>query len=304
MASVVYSLSRRGLIKPPSYVVDTQYEVMSGSISYGVSSDTSDTDIVGFCIPSKEIVFPHLAGEILGFGTQKKRFDQFQQHHIADKESNKTWDIVVYNIVRFFHLCMECNPNMIDSLFVPQRCILHMTKIGQMVREERKLFLSKLAWHRFKGYGYSQLHKMRTKNPEGKRKETVEKFGWDTKFGYHVVRLLNEIEQILSTGDLDLEQNREQLKAIKRGERSPEFVEQYFTLKEKQLEELYHSSPLRQKPEEEKIKALLLHCLEEFYGDIDSCIKQMSSTEQIINDFVEIIKKHDAGTVWHWISIR
>jgi uncharacterized protein len=292
MSSVVLHLAKRGLIKPPSYATETQYEVMTGSISYGVSSNISDNDIVGFCIPSKEVVFPHLAGQVFRFGKEKANFDQFQHHHIIDSESGRNYDITVYNIVRFFHLCMENNPNMVDALFVPQRCILHITKIGHMVRDHRREFLHKGAWHRFKGYAYSQLHKIRTKNPEGKRKAIVEKFGYDVKFAYHVVRLLDEVEQILETGDLDLERCREQCKAIRAGEVSLAEIEEHFSIKEKALEEVYHRSSLPYGPDEEKIKALLLACLEEFYGSLDKCVIHHVDAQAILDDLEYIIQKY------------
>ena len=54
---------------------------------------------------------------------------------------------------------------------------------------------------------------------------TVRRFGYDVKFGYHVVRLLNQVEQILTESDMDIEQNREQLKAIRRGDWLAEFLQ-------------------------------------------------------------------------------
>lgn len=293
MSSIVLSLSKRGLIKPPTYATETQYEVLTGSISYGVSSDISDSDIVGFCIPSKEVVFPHLAGEIFRFGKEKKRFDQFQQHHIDDKENKRQYDISVYNIVRFFHLCMDNNPNMVDALFVPQRCILHITKIGHIVRDNRREFLHKGAWHRFKGYAYSQLHKARTKNPEGKRREIVEKYGFDVKFAYHIVRLLDEVEQILATGDLDLERCREQCKAIRAGEVPLARIEEHFAQQEVLLEELYQRSTLPYSPDEEKIKKLLLACLEEFYGSLDKCIVVQPDFKLLLQEMQAVIDKYE-----------
>lgn len=164
MASIVLYLSERGLIRPPSYAKDTQYEVITGSIAYGTSSDMSDCDIVGFCIPSKEVVFPHLGGEIFGFGNQIKRFDQYQQHHVTDKEADREYDLTVYNIVKFFQLCMDNNPNMVDTLFVPARCIIHSTKIGNMVRDARKDFLHKGCWQKFKGYAYQSINKSKKSN--------------------------------------------------------------------------------------------------------------------------------------------
>ena len=73
---------------------------------------------------------------------------------------------------------------------------------------------------------------MRTKVPKGGRQKIIEEFGYDVKFAYHVVRLLNEVEQILVEEDLDLARNKEQLKAIRRGEWSQQAVEDYFTNKD------------------------------------------------------------------------
>jgi len=164
MASKTQQLSEAGAIKPPGFLpLNVQYETMMGSVAYGVSGDSSDVDIYGFCIPHKDTVFPHLGGHIPGFGRQRKSFEQYQQHHVQ-YDDGKVYDLTIYNIVKFFTLAMENNPNIIDSLFTPQFCVLHATKVGQMVRERRQIFLHKGAWHKFKGYSYSQLHKSNRKN--------------------------------------------------------------------------------------------------------------------------------------------
>lgn len=298
MGSAIKYLYSKGSIKLPAFVEGgIQYEVIMGSVAYGVSNDTSDYDIYGFCIPSKSMVFPHLDGEIFGFGRQKKRFEQWQQHHIYDKDAlggkGRSYDFAIYNIVKYFHLCMENNPNMIDSLFVPERCILHATKISNMIRDNRKLFLSKKCWHSFKGYSYKQMHKIRIKTPEegSKRWEIVQKYGYDVKFAYHVVRLLEEVEQILIEHDLNLERNREQLKSIRRGEWSLKDIEDYFYNKERELETIYTSSKLPYSPDESKIKQLLLNCLEEFYGNLDKCIVRENELLQTLKEIHEQIGK-------------
>jgi uncharacterized protein len=171
MSSRVQLAKQKGLIAPPKWLPqNVHYEVLSGSVAYGVSSDTSDMDIIGFCIPPKEEVFPHLRGEIPGFGRQIQRFEQYQEHHIIDNEARQEYDFSIYSIVKFFHLCMENNPNMVDSLFVPQRCVLFASKIGQMARDRRKIFLHKGSYHKFRGYAYSQLHKIGNKNTEVEKK--------------------------------------------------------------------------------------------------------------------------------------
>lgn len=346
-ASYFDKLEDKGLItSAPRFIRNNiHYEVIMGSFAYGVTSDTSDMDVYGFCIPPRDMIFPHLRGEIQGFGRQKtNKFEQFQQHHILDKSSQKEYDITIYNIIKYFQLCMENNPNMIDSLFVPVRCITHSTQIGNLLRENRRLFLHKGSWHKFKGYAFSQLKKCKNKIAkewvdfclsedvdynftkqqfidEGNRRkepregyyfiegirilnileqsgdrttrlDSIAKFGYDVKFAYHIVRLLNEVEQILIEHDLDLERNREQLKAIRRGEWPLEKIEEYFNFKEKSLEELYTSSTLPHSPDEQRIKNILLQCLEIHYGSLDNCIKKDKSMEMLINDLEEVLNKY------------
>ena len=278
-------------VHPPGWLCDNLcYETMMGSVAYGVSSDSSDMDVYGICVPPKDVVFPHLAGEILGFGTQIKRFESWQEHHVA--ALGKSWDFTMFGIVKFFQLAMENNPNVIDSLFTPRRCVLSSTAIGEYVREHRVDFLHKGAWHKFKGYAYSQLNKIKTKTPTGKRVELVEQFGYDVKFAYHVVRLLLEVEQILVARDIDLERDREQLKAIRRGEWTLDQLEQWAQDKEKALEALYHTSTVPYGPDEEQIKRHLLHCLEMHYGDLSAAVVQPDEAVVTLRKIAELTQKY------------
>jgi predicted nucleotidyltransferase len=176
MSSIFDKLCSKQLISDyPSHLKNNiHYEVVMGSIAYGVSNDMSDVDIYGFAIPPKHIIFPYSYGNIYGFDNKPESFDQFQKHHIIDKDLCKEYDISIYNIVKYFKLCMENNPNMIDSLFVPTNCILHSTAIGNHVRDNRKLFLSKAVYHTYRGYAHSNLHKAKTKKHQGL--QDIEKF--------------------------------------------------------------------------------------------------------------------------------
>lgn len=292
---ILDKLHSKGLIHPPKFLIpNTAYLVMMGSVAYGVSGDTSDTDVYGFCIPYKEDVFPHLRGEIPGFGTPGQRFDVWQQHHIKDSETGKEYDFSVYSIVKFVSLVMDNNPNMVDSLFVPRRCILHSSDVSEMIREKRTMFLHKGAFHRFRGYAYKQMSKIRTKSNSSnpKRAADVEQYGFDLKFAYHVVRLALECEQILLTGDLDLERDREMLKSIRRGEWTIDQIEQWFTEKESQLEQAYHNSKLPHDPNENAIRQLLMDCLEHHYGSLAACVSREISADRIIDDLRSLLTKY------------
>jgi len=243
--STVQKLTERGLVKPPKFLPNNiHYETIMGSVAYGVSSDTSDMDVYGFCIPEKDMVFPHLRGEIPGFGRQIQRFEQWQEHHVLDKDAlggkGRTYDLTIYSIIKYFQLCLENN--------------------------------SKQA-------------------PEGKRKETVEQHGFDLKYAYHVVRLLDEVEQILTEGDIDLQRNREQLKSIRRGEWTQEAIVVYFERKEKELETLYTASKLQHSPDEAKVKQLLMDCLEQHYGSLADCVVDVDAATQALRDIQAILDR-------------
>jgi|10_taG_2_1085330.scaffolds.fasta_scaffold07843_3 predicted nucleotidyltransferase len=277
---IIERLTKNKVIQPPQWLpTNVHYLVITGSESYGVSSGNSDIDVKGISIPPKNMLFPHLDGKIPGFNwPSEKEYNKktnWQSHHNHDVSTGKEYDLDIKSITRFFFLAYGCNPDIIDSLFVPPRCILFESKAGQLMRDERHLFLSKLGWNKYKGYAYGQVRRYLYGDdykPEGKRIKIVEQYGYDTKGAYHVVRLLNEIEQILTTGDLNLEINREQLKSIRNGEWTKEQILEYFHNKEKQLEKIYLESDLQAKPDKEKIEELLRECLKIQYNELEIVI--------------------------------
>ena len=105
--SYIRELTEKKLAHPPAWLPNNvHYETLLGSLAYGVSSDASDMDIYGFCIPPKEEIFPHLRGEIAGFGTPGRRFSQYQEHHLLDPHAcggkGRSHDVTIYNIVDYF----------------------------------------------------------------------------------------------------------------------------------------------------------------------------------------------------------
>jgi hypothetical protein len=125
-----------------------------------------------------------------------------------------------------------------------------------------------------------------------KRKDTIEKYGYDPKFAYHVVRLLNEVEQIMVEHDLSVDRNREQLKSIRRGEWSIEQIEDYFNKKESELEGVYSKSTLQHSPDENKIKQVLINCLEMHFGDLSKVILKPTKVDDLVRDIQEVIDKY------------
>lgn len=344
---LLQELEQKELIKPPKWLSDNcQYLTMMGSVAYGVSSDTSDMDIYGFSIPPKSIVFPHLAGNIEGFD-EYERFEQWQEHHIIDPSAcaghGREYDFSIYNIVKYFKLLMDNNPNMVDSLFTPQFCVLHCTKVGNMVRDRRDIFLHKGAYHKFRGYAFSQLSKadavkknifiiairkfeedhnvptdttyaqskIRENFPQlstveymeyselfskgqgiTKRFESQKRWNTDVKFLYHLARLLDECEQILTLHTMDLQRSKDYMKAIRKGEVSEEDLKQFFSVREKELEKVYHESSLRYSPDKAQIKTLLVECLEEHYGNMSKCIVIPDAAKMALKEIETILDRY------------
>lgn len=296
MSTLVDKLLEKKLISPPKWLPPKVcYLTIMGSDAYGCSAGSSDLDIYGFCVPPKEHVFPWTNGEIPGFGQQIQRFDQWQEHHVKDVDAGKEYDLQVFSIVKYFQLAMENNPNMVDSLFTPRRCVIATSPIGDHVRNNRLLFLHKGSFHKFRGYAFAQMNKIKNKvnasNP--KRAATIDAYGYDVKFAYHVARLALECEQILNTHDLDLERDREVYKSIRRGEWTIERLEEWFTDKERQLEAAYASSSLRHKPDEAAIKAVLLECLEMHFGSLSNLLKvETRDTGSLVADIQRVLEKY------------
>ncbi len=121
--------------------------VKHGSHAYGLNTPTSDLDIKGICIEPKEYFF--------GFA---KNFEQ----HIQEASKGYEHDLVIYSFKKFAKLATECNPTIVECLFVQDEDILFCNKYGQEIRDFRQNFLSSKAKHTFLGFAHSQLKRIKT----------------------------------------------------------------------------------------------------------------------------------------------
>ena len=116
--------------------------VRHGSHAYGLATETSDLDIKGVAIPPSEY--------FLGF---LKRFEQAE---------SKEPDMSIYDIRKFFQLACDCNPNIIEVLWVDGEDVIQENWVGAALRHYRASFLSKKARHTFSGYAHAQLKRIKT----------------------------------------------------------------------------------------------------------------------------------------------
>lgn len=114
-----------------------------GSYAYGTNTDTSDVDIRGCALNSKE--------EIL----TNKNFEQFV---------NEETDTTIYSFNKLISLLINCNPNTIEILGCKPEHYFYLSPIGKELIDNRHLFLSKKCIHSFGGYSRQQLWRLSNKS--------------------------------------------------------------------------------------------------------------------------------------------
>lgn len=115
---------------------------LGGSHAYGTNVKGSDIDIRGMAVPTKKEI-------LLG-----QHYDQI--------EERKT-DTVIYELDKLIKLLCGCNPNTIEILGNRPEAYLYVSKYGQMILDNKRLFLSKRAIRTFAGYADQQLHRLKNK---------------------------------------------------------------------------------------------------------------------------------------------
>lgn len=113
-----------------------------GSRAYGINNPDSDYDQAGVMIPPSKYFF----------GLDK--FEQFKDYPDQDK--------VIYDIRKAVNLISDNNPNMLDLLYAPTRCIITLKPEWEVMMDNRHLFLSKKCRHTYSGYAFAQLKRIET----------------------------------------------------------------------------------------------------------------------------------------------
>ena len=153
---------------------------LGGSWAYGTNVETSDLDVRGCALNSKE--------EIL----TNKNFEQFV---------NEATDTTIYSFNKLISLLSNCNPNTIEILGLKPEHYLYLSDIGHELIYNADMFLSKKAVNAFGGYAAAQLRRLDNKAArqlgQSQREQHIlnsvngAKYDFPQKYFYHDADAIN-----------------------------------------------------------------------------------------------------------------
>jgi predicted nucleotidyltransferase len=134
----------------------------SGSRLYGINNADSDIDVQGCAVPPVKYWLSNLEFEQSNDAAKLQDarfmalFTDDERKIIAATKLEGT----IYGVKKYIHLAGESNPNVLDGVWAPDSAVLRCDRIGELIRENQKLFLTLSALPRFVGYSVGQLKKM------------------------------------------------------------------------------------------------------------------------------------------------
>ncbi len=175
---------------------------LGGSHAYGTETETSDLDVRGCAVNSREEI---LCGE------------DFEQ------VTNIPTDTTIYSFMKLVRLLTNCNPNTIEILGLKQEHYIYLSDIGREMLDNRYIFLSKLAVKSFGGYAIAQFHRLENKSEGialGKRNKNALLHNKISKHMMHLIRLYLMCIDILEKGEIITyrEDEHDLLMSIRNGE--------------------------------------------------------------------------------------
>ena len=225
-----------------------------GSVAHGMYTSVSvdpdsvdDIDLIGVYVASKE--------HYLGFG-RKDCYEKWIGNY----------DIVLYELRKLMGLLLKNNPNVLSLLWLDSKYIKCEDSISKELIDNRSLFVSELAYNSFCGYAYGQLKGIEKSEYKGymgcKRKELVDKFGYDCKHAAHLIRLLKMGIEFLIDGCLYVDRtvmgDSHELLNIKKGAYTLKQIKEWSSELFLQIDKAKGNSTLPDKPDKERVEKLLV----------------------------------------------
>lgn len=212
-----------------------------GSRAFGLATETSDEDRRGVFLPPAELTWSLFK-------------PPEQVEHASEGIEEVDWELE-----KFLRLALQANPNILETLWSPQ--VLHITALGQELRDLRAAFLSRHLYKTYSGYVLSQFRLMR---------RNFEKTGkYKAKHAMHLIRLLYSGIHALRNGEIlvDVGDQRNELLGIKGGGLSFEEVRTRALELDQLFQQAFAATRLPERPDYERVNRFLIHARRRMVDD-------------------------------------
>lgn len=215
------------------------FRCVIGSRAYGLDDSESDTDRRGIYLPPARAHW-----SLWGVPEQ-----------LENLETEETY----WEIQKFLTLALKANPNVLECLYSP--IVEHATDLAREILAMRSSFLSKMVYQTYNGYVMSQFKKLQG---DLRNKGAVK---W--KHVMHLIRLLISGVTVLREGyvPVRVEEHREKLLSIKRGEIPFEKIEQWRLSLHKEFDAALENTTLPERPDYEQANELLIRARHAALGE-------------------------------------
>lgn len=215
------------------------YRCVVGSRAFGLDQEDSDYDRRGIFLPPATM--------------------QWSLFGLPEQIENDDTQECYWELEKFLLLALKANPNILECLYTPT--VELVKPIAEELLSMRSIFLSQLVFQTYNGYVMSQFKKL---NQDLRNKGDIR---W--KHAMHLIRLLLSGITILSEGfvPLRLEQFREQLFEIRRGNVSWHDVDTWRVSLHKEFERAFAKTRLPEHPDYERANEYLLKARRSMVSD-------------------------------------
>jgi uncharacterized protein len=209
-----------GAPDPEALLRFVQYRCIVGSTAYGLSQESSDVDRRGFYLPPADLEWS-LAGVPEQLETENEE--------------------VYWELEKFIRLALKANPNVLECLYTP--LVEDCSPIGRELMEIRSAFLSKYVHRTYNAYVLSQFKKLE------QDLRSQGQIRW--KHVMHLIRLLLSGVGVLRDGfvPLKVDEHRQDLLAIRRGDVPWDEVERWRLSLHRELDDALASTALPEHPD-------------------------------------------------------
>lgn len=233
----------------------TILETIVGSTLHGTSVEDGleDLDLMAIVLEDKK--------DFIGFSEKDTWVKRTKPEGVRSEAGDV--DYVAYGLKKYLRLALKGNPTILLALFAPRQDLRIISKEGLELQKLAPSIISKKIFAPFQGYMKQQTERLIGTRGQMNvtRPELIEKYGYDTKYAGHIIRLGLQGIELLDTGKLQLpmkEEHRRNVVDVRTGKYTLEQVLKQVAYLEFEIKDAYRLSDLPEEPDREKVEEFMI----------------------------------------------